>query len=195
MDINMPEMTGVEATLMLRKKHFKGAIIAVTANAMAGDKEYYISKGMNDYISKPIDESELLEMLKRYLDEHSIVGNRDHENPLEDIILSLQDSKFKTDFTNTMIRRLFDSFLDSSMDSIGLLRKAIAEKDILSIKNAAHSIRGSALFLNLTKISDLSHQIEYEKDVDYESCLEDLTKEINFLNSNKSKIRERIDAL
>jgi signal transduction histidine kinase/CheY-like chemotaxis protein len=55
MDIQMPEMDGVTASIELRNRQFKKPIIAFTANVMKGDIEHYIDKGINDYIPKPID--------------------------------------------------------------------------------------------------------------------------------------------
>ena len=69
MDENMPVMNGTEATAIIRE-HENGSqtpIIAVTANALKGDKEIFLSAGMNDYLSKPIDANELERLLKKYL--------------------------------------------------------------------------------------------------------------------------------
>lgn len=70
MDSNMPEMDGIEATRLIReRKAFVRTpdiyIAAATANAMAGDRERYLAYGMNDYVSKPIREHELWNVLQR----------------------------------------------------------------------------------------------------------------------------------
>lgn len=67
MDCQMPEMDGFEATGIIRKNEsVRNLVVAMTANAMSGDKEKCIEAGMDDYISKPLKESELIEMLKKY---------------------------------------------------------------------------------------------------------------------------------
>ena len=70
MDISLPGIDGVEATQ--RIKSFEGTqhipVIALTANAMRGDRERFLAAGCDDYLSKPISMSELLEMLHKYLD-------------------------------------------------------------------------------------------------------------------------------
>lgn len=67
MDVQMPEMTGLEATRMIRLcLSVQPVIIAMTANAMDGDKESCLASGMNDYISKPVNIEELVEKLEKW---------------------------------------------------------------------------------------------------------------------------------
>jgi CheY-like chemotaxis protein len=65
MDVQMPEMDGLDATRNIRKlkEVVQPHIIAMTANAMEGDREMCIAAGMNDYVSKPIRVNELVEAL------------------------------------------------------------------------------------------------------------------------------------
>jgi len=72
MDCQMPEMDGYEATRQIRasaggSQYAQIPIIAMTANAMKGDKEHCLEAGMNDYISKPIDPDTLIEKVKYWL--------------------------------------------------------------------------------------------------------------------------------
>ena len=67
MDINMPLIDGVAATIQIRCSGSQIPIIAMTANALKGDRDEYIAKGMNDYISKPVDKVHLIRMLKKWL--------------------------------------------------------------------------------------------------------------------------------
>jgi CheY-like chemotaxis protein len=67
MDVQMPEMDGVEATTRIRKQQRENRpwIIALTANALQGDKERYLGLGMDDYLSKPIKIEELARAFAR----------------------------------------------------------------------------------------------------------------------------------
>ncbi len=68
MDIQMPEMDGYEATRQIRQRGFKDIpIIAMTANAMKGDKELCLEAGMSDYITKPIKREIVFQILERWL--------------------------------------------------------------------------------------------------------------------------------
>jgi CheY-like chemotaxis protein len=70
MDMQMPEMDGLEATRQIRSQEdAKGrhiAIIAMTANAMSGDRERCVASGMDDYVSKPISRRSLEEAIERF---------------------------------------------------------------------------------------------------------------------------------
>jgi CheY-like chemotaxis protein len=75
MDAQMPEMDGVETTRQIREAQAAGdpdfpaslPIIAMTANAMSGDREVCLAAGMDDYLAKPVKPDDLREMLARYL--------------------------------------------------------------------------------------------------------------------------------
>jgi CheY-like chemotaxis protein len=72
MDCQMPEMDGYQATQEIRHgaagERFKDiTIVAMTANAMKGDREKCLAAGMNDYLSKPIEATKLKEMLVKWL--------------------------------------------------------------------------------------------------------------------------------
>ena len=76
MDCQMPQMDGFEATRLIRAEEAAGKatwpvpvqVIAMTANAMQGDREVCLAAGMNDYISKPVALSELIAALSRPID-------------------------------------------------------------------------------------------------------------------------------
>jgi CheY-like chemotaxis protein len=75
MDCQMPVMDGFEATQIIRSgSEARPVIVAVTANAMAGDAERCRAAGMDDYISKPISVRELRRVLSPWLDEAETVA-------------------------------------------------------------------------------------------------------------------------
>jgi len=66
MDCQMPEMDGLQATSAAREQGFEAPIVAVTANALTGDRERCIASGMNDYVTKPVTRDTIAGILKRY---------------------------------------------------------------------------------------------------------------------------------
>jgi PAS domain S-box-containing protein len=80
MDMQMPEMDGFTATKQLRKQGFDRPIVALTAHAMAGDREHCLAAGCNDYATKPIDPHELVLLISR------LVRAR---NPVDDVAAAL----------------------------------------------------------------------------------------------------------
>ncbi|WP_066426297.1 PAS domain S-box protein [Anabaena sp. 4-3] len=66
MDVNMPEMDGLETSRRIREMGYRPYIIAMTANAMHGDREACLAAGMNDYITKPLQIEELTKVLRKY---------------------------------------------------------------------------------------------------------------------------------
>lgn len=66
MDINMPNLNGVDACTQLKEKGVAAPIVAVTANVLKGDKERFLNLGLDDYLAKPIDIDELYELLVKY---------------------------------------------------------------------------------------------------------------------------------
>jgi len=66
MDVQMPNMSGIEATMEIRKMHNDVPIVAITADAMSGDKERCIKAGMNDYLTKPISKEDVLAKIRKF---------------------------------------------------------------------------------------------------------------------------------
>ena len=88
LDHMMPEMDGIEtlerSKTLENSKNLETPIIALTANAISGVREMFLSKGFNDYLSKPVDSKALERMLQKYLPPEKII-DMDEESPSEEI--------------------------------------------------------------------------------------------------------------
>ncbi|MDX8395522.1 MAG: response regulator [Mariprofundaceae bacterium] len=154
MDIQMPEMGGLEATEIIRSKlNLKDLpIIAMTANAMAGDRELCLDSGMNDYISKPIDVDALHIILQKWIhgvsnNEQKIVANStpdlaigpDHLQPL-DIIAGVKG----VGGDEMLFREALSDFVELYSDVIGQIRTLLNESNMTDAERLAHTITGLA---------------------------------------------------
>jgi two-component system sensor histidine kinase/response regulator len=124
MDCQMPEMDGYEATLYIRKDEaVRGGhvpIIAMTASAMKGDRENCIASGMDDYLSKPVGQEQLLRLLERWLP--VVPGVASADSPL--LLTSaerLQESNNRAQADNVISgsRTLRDQVTETATDSAG----------------------------------------------------------------------------
>jgi len=75
MDLQMPEMDGFEAVANLRRSHYTGPIVALTANNLSGERQRCLNNGFDDYVTKPIDKKVLLGLIK-YLHTHQVATAR-----------------------------------------------------------------------------------------------------------------------
>jgi signal transduction histidine kinase/CheY-like chemotaxis protein len=156
MDIQMPEMDGYTATKALRNElNLRVPVIAMTAHAMAGEKEKCINFGMNDYISKPINEAELYNILLHYTNKnHKEAGKT---SSVIDLDYLNELSKGDKNFEAEMIRQ----FIIQVPEEIKSLGSFIRKKDFAAVKSAAHGLKSSVSFVGLSaKLHPVLEQIE-----------------------------------
>jgi CheY-like chemotaxis protein/HPt (histidine-containing phosphotransfer) domain-containing protein len=187
MDVEMPNMSGYEATKAIRKEGLKTPIIALTAYAMKGDDEKCFAAGCDDYISKPIEHKKLLQTLSKYLQE----GNRDMNQQIDSVKTDVEQlnqlcsetstadttptepaaekyGEFPVDFA--IIQKIYDDeevlketvkvFLEDAPETIELLTEAIAARDSRNVKLYSHKLRGLARHVAATKLSDMLFPLE-----------------------------------
>ncbi|MGC4037416.1 MAG: ATP-binding protein [Chitinophagaceae bacterium] len=156
MDIQMPEMDGYSTTKQLRNElNTDIPIIAMTAHAMPGEREKCISLGMNDYISKPINEEELYKLLLKY----RVTEKKSTTTKVSVIDLDYLNelSKGNKNFETEMLRQ----FIVQVPDEIHSLQLSINNKDYTAVKSAAHGLKSSVSFVGLSaRLQPVLEQIE-----------------------------------
>jgi len=154
MDIQMPDMDGYTATDHIRHElHLVVPIIAMTAHALAGEKEKCISAGMDDYISKPLNEELLYNLITKHArNESARLAQRVIDM---DYLHSL--SKGDKHFEKNMIK----TFADEIPAEVNKLKSAIQQLDYDSIRSIAHSMKSTVGYLGLHKLIDPLTQIEF----------------------------------
>lgn len=154
MDVQMPEMDGYESTREIRK--LEGAmnipIIAMTANAMKGDKEKCLEAGMDDYIAKPIDSKELFAVLKKRADKNARRfdtpndSQRAEEEQIVDINIEGLDFRKALDKIGGKSRTLVSILKDFAEDQSGCIegiKQSISNGEIEEAQRSAHSLKGA----------------------------------------------------
>jgi CheY-like chemotaxis protein len=160
MDISMPEMDGLTASSIIKNnKELKKVpiIIAMTANAMSGDKENYLKVGMDDYISKPVNLDELSKKLFSWSDKilkeklSAVRTTMESEIELKFIdekkITFLNDLKSQTDLV--FFREMLDIYLMEIPKNIEFIRDAIFQNNPDHLRFYVHKLKGSSLTLGV----------------------------------------------
>lgn len=171
MDCQMPEMDGYEATRVIRQR--EGAmrhtpIIAMTANVMEGDREKCLSAGMDDYISKPIKEENLLAAFER-LSSHTrrspratgglTVASGELEAILDlNVVARLQT--LATQSKTNVFGELVDLFVCDARAHFIRIGAAIESRNANEILEIAHTLKGSSRTLGANRLSKLCERLE-----------------------------------
>jgi PAS domain S-box-containing protein len=146
MDVQMPEMGGLEATRAIRQKEqSKGGhlpIVAMTAHAMQGDRERCLEAGMDGYLAKPLDPKIFLDTVERM----ALPGHKAEPEPniskSED---KLDESALLARFSGDrkLVLTLATAFCQDCPRMMGRIRKAIRARDAAALADAAHALKGS----------------------------------------------------
>jgi len=162
MDCEMPVMDGFAATAVihdLAKDTNKVPIIALTANAVDGDRERCIAAGMQDYLSKPISVEALHGTLKKWLRaEHH--GTVSHGLDSIDTASLNNIRKLKGVGGDKMVRRVVDLYLSSSSMLVDDLRVGLLQGNAEAVRQGAHALKSSSQNVGACALATLSQKLE-----------------------------------
>jgi PAS domain S-box-containing protein len=154
MDVNMPILNGIDATRYIREKlHLQVPIVALTANALEGDKEKFLECGMNEYLSKPIDIKALENILCRYSKTQTEMNALYIETILERM-------KSKVGLSEAVSKKLLRTFLESLKEIIPELEEALQLQDVKKVYETAHKLKGASGALYIDEIYEIMLDIE-----------------------------------
>ncbi len=171
MDVQMPEMDGLEATRQIhQRQHGRQGehpyIIAMTANAMQGDREACLAAGMDDYVSKPIRVETLVDALTRAAEalpaRGALAALTEDVNP-GPLVLdagALAGLRELVGDDPAFLRELVDSALEDAPALLADLRRALDAGDAPTLRRAAHTLKSTSAQFGATQYAALAKQVE-----------------------------------
>ncbi len=164
MDIQMPEMDGLETTQKLRELFGTSLpkIVAMTAYSMPNDKEKFLSQGMDDYLSKPIRANALIKKIS------TIVGYVASENILKNTLEVEKVIQFDFEIINSlkemvgaeMLSSVFEDFEREAEEQINNTIAAYKTNDVITIQKELHTLKGNSGTIGLIEIFEITKEIE-----------------------------------
>ncbi|HAK2620500.1 TPA: two-component sensor histidine kinase BarA [Salmonella enterica] len=169
MDIQMPDMDGIRACELIHQlpHQQQTPVIAVTAHAMAGQKEKLLSAGMNDYLAKPIEEEKLHNLLLRYKPGANVAARLMAPEPAEFIFnpnatldwqLALRQAAGKPDLARDMLQMLID-FLPEVRNKI---EEQLVGENPNGLVDLVHKLHGSCGYSGVPRMKNLYQLIEQQ---------------------------------
>lgn len=185
MDVQMPEMDGLEASRQINKRWARDErprIIAMTANAMQGDREMCLAAGMDDYVTKPIRVEELVAAL---LKTKARRASEEDAGVLDAATFGALQESVGSDFVGELI----DTFLEDSPQLIASMKSALAQNDLDSFRRAAHSLKSNSNNFGATILAAQSKELEM---MAREGSLKGAAEKLVGVESEFAKVRQAL---
>jgi PAS domain S-box-containing protein len=207
MDHMMPEMSGIEATKIIRSMDITTPIIALTASAVVGTKEIMLKAGMNDYLSKPVAKTGLIQMLKKWVSTEKAlippseainfieVETEEHKKfwekieQIEELSLSIWLSMHGNQWD--LYKNLLKSMIQEIENCSKCLSEFLSDNDMNNFRIKAHSIKGALATIGATNLSTKALDLEIasiEMDVDF--CVLNLPDLLDKLHNLRLSLKE-----
>jgi PAS domain S-box-containing protein len=214
MDVQMPEMDGEETAKRIRAvvpPDRQPRIIAVTAHALKGSRERYLTAGMDDYISKPVRLEELSAALNRspslaLADPPGKTENGSSSSAMSQSSQSSRSSRSSRSIDQTIIQEFIESsgaedleevreiialFFESTPDLIAELHRAVAQSSPQQLRRAAHTLKSSAQ-LGAIPLAALAEQLQ---DLGDAGTLEGAPDLITRLEAEYQRVQQELEAV
>jgi polar amino acid transport system substrate-binding protein len=172
MDCQMPVMDGYEATREIRKqsRYTSLPVIAMTANAMAGDREKVLEAGMNDHIAKPINVGEMFETMAKWIAPSRIPAKPEGQSI---VVVAAEEGMFPelsgidvkkglatTQDNRTLYHKLLRKFRDSQRGFVEQFRATQMDEDPDSASRCAHTLKGVAGNIGAVAVQQAAGNLE-----------------------------------
>ena len=197
MDCMMPEMDGYEATRRIRKRENGGdwrlPIVALTANAMKGDREKCLESGMDDYLSKPLDPAETVAMIKKWHTPSAVSEKAAFtpENKPGAVLFDREKLLNRCMGNDALVEKLITKFLGQLNDDLQMLGDGLSDNNAEEVVHAAHRIKGASANLSMESLRGILAEIENcARSQDIKGAAEGF----HILNTEVLRVREHFDS-
>ena len=174
MDCEMPEMDGYEATKRIRDlragtRHPRIPIIAITADAMTGDRDRCLQAGMSDYIAKPVELRILAVVLEKWLNPPASAGEvstRAGQSPanteavFNQTVFNQEDLLARLMGDKDLASKVIAGFLDDAPRQLRTLKKMLEEGDAVGARRQAHALKGAAATMSAEALRALCSEAQ-----------------------------------
>ncbi|WP_346356051.1 response regulator [Azotosporobacter soli] len=182
MDIQMPVLDGIEATKRIRALQDPALkelpIVAMTAHAMKGDREKSLAAGMNDHLTKPINQDALEKVLEQWLTQYATTLAAPEESGKGERVRGIDGIDAAAtlqllDGNESMYIRLLQKYLEQYNETANQLRAALENADWQLAVHLVHSVRGVSGNLGATRVQKAAAELEtaLNRQTDYQDAL------------------------
>lgn len=169
MDCQMPVMDGYKATRKIRTQQSERhtPIIALTANALSGDREKCLAAGMDDYLSKPFNQQQIAAMLNSWLTKRQPAARNSTKSPptrkaVQHVDPAVLDSirELQQEGGAEILPQIIDMFLNDTPRRLDQIKQSLASHDAAALFEIAHSLKSSSANLGAMQLSNLFKDME-----------------------------------
>lgn len=198
MDVQMPVLNGLDATAIIRQEINQFVpIIALTANAIKGEAEKCLKAGMNDYISKPFEEEELINAIARWLGDRPETFNTLQSSAMESKpaapLYDLKKLENIAQNNRAFVVKMINLFCRQAPGDVTEIEMALRKQDLNTVRSVAHRMKPSIDNMGIESLHTLIREVElYQSDND--NITADLTNNIAQLRSTIDTVVEQLQA-
>lgn len=194
MDVQMPVMDGLEATRAIRTTgNNQLPIVALTALAIPGDREKFISAGMNDYIAKPFDEVSLLTVVTKWLGKGEYRPGNQSKMEKQDRLFDLSELQSIAQGDDEFVTEMITMFVDLAPAGINEMKLAYQVNDYKKVSQAAHRLYPSVATLGIHRL--LPALSEVDKHAEEYQGSQQLTQLIATLEEGITEVVGQLNAI